>query len=206
MTNDLESTRPVDCTEDPGVPDDTMPTMNGMAMQKWGVPYGDLTRRKQRMIKAVYDGHRKEIEACIKSIGQNNLLSAKQRVDRIGDYMDQLASLTGVVMKDVAELVEHDDMGAQEADLKKTNVGSAKVRLRLLDTAARLVKTQVEAQATVAKMEQQTADKNTVVLNQDNRSVNVSAEDVAAQLQAAIKGELVDQSGDGDGSGHSEHD
>jgi len=183
------------------------PSIGSLAESLYGRPYRDLTRREQRQLDNWVKGHRQELEAQIRSISRNNLLSAQQRVERLGDAQEKLIALFDSALTDSMNFYYNgDNMSVTEhSDYMKNASGTTKRKVLNLKTLAFVNKAIVETQATLIKAQKE-AQPTTFVKNEDNRTVVLTPEDIKARLGNLQGGQIVDQSGDGSDSEQGDND
>lgn len=202
-SKDLELTRPVDCTQGTSVPDDAVPTFEGLALKHYGKPFGQLERKFQTMIRAVVEGNRRELEAMVKSLKRNNLLSAEQKKARMHDAASRVDALHDAILDDVEDFVKNgDDMDVTlNPEFKKNKSGSVRAKLRTLTAVERLNALRLRNQMMMIEMEREEQPKNVNITN-DNRTQVLNADSVKERLGkfGGNKGEIVDQAGDGSDS------
>lgn len=204
MTDSLDRTRPVDCTVDAGIPADAEPNMDGLAKRVFGKPIGELTAHDQRLVRVALKGHRMELQEELKSLKQNNALDAHTRLKKLEDARDKTVQLINLMAGEIVDLATEDDVEvAYHKDYKKTKSGHARRTMRHIKEFVTIQKIYADTEIAIAKLGE---DKGTVFVKEGDKTVNigpVKPEDFRAELESAIKGELVDQSGDGDVRGDS---
>ena len=195
-----------DCTEDAGVPAETMPTLGGLAITQFGKPFGDLERWQQNMIRSVIDGNRRELEETIKSLRTNNMLTAEVKKARMHAEDERVDTMYECILKDVEHLViEGDDMDAKLWDIQKNKSGSVRAKLRTLSSVERLNALRLKNKKMLMELGEQDEQPRVVNFNQDNRKIAVSPE-AAGERLSKFGGKTVDQSGDGSVSGQGADD
>lgn len=179
-----------------GVPAETLPSLGGLAMLHYGMPFNELPRKFQTRIRAVVEGNKREIDLTIKSLRRNNLLDAETQKSRLHEEMDKLDGLFDVVLNDVAKQIKGEDVDTLGHDkFKKTESGNVRSKLRTLTQVEKLNALRVRTRKMVCEINEEPQAKVTV--NQDNRKQTVVTPDSAADaLNSIIEGETVDQSGE----------
>ena len=197
----------MDCTTD-GAEGDT-PDMHlnvqSVVMELFGKPYGELNRCDQTLSDSIAKGRRKEIEARIKSLKNNNLLAVHERIARAAPMLDEMARLTMQIIKGGAELAE-DDMTAQlvpveEGGYVKTKQGTLRRQIRNMKGITQIVKSQIDIDVALAKLEER-KQAQTTFIKEDNRQIVVpmQPQDVTERLSRFGKGEISGNTEDESGS------
>jgi hypothetical protein len=182
---------PVDCVSDDTLLDvegDIKPSVNGLAIKSFGVPYSELTRREQRLIDVTVRGQRKEIEQAIRSTMQNTMLDANVRLERSAGYRDKLELLMESMVNDGVELMSDNMEVTENTDFKKTRAGTVRRNLRHMKVLTYIVKTHTETEIALAKLQGSMTPR---VINiketniEDNRVQTVTPDSVRDRLGKA---------------------
>lgn len=176
-----------------------MLSVNGMAMEHFGKPYSELTRKEQRLITMTIKGINREYKERIKTLKSITALDANVRIARMSGASDKISAFVSRLADEADELLGMDNMDVSyHKDFKKTRAGTIRRNLRYGKILTSVIKTHVETQVLLAKMADE--KEKAVFVKEDNRTVNITSDTVKNRLGKFAKGEIVDQSGDGNDS------
>lgn len=153
---------------------DAPPTQEGLA-RKLGKPFGELSRGDQKMITSIVRGHQREIAENIKSLRQNNILNAMERLHRGNKWLAKMEPLIDDQFEAYESLHAEEvgvDTAYKDQDLKKTKAGNAVAQAKHIKRLQTMIKTQIECSSMIAKLEEKAAS---TFIREGDKSLTVNA-------------------------------